>query len=155
MNLDDDDRRQFLADFAADAGELSLLASVLRTLQAKVQPLAEQQRKRRARLRPSLHYLRVLKKPRGERVPPAESLQWLLHHSGAQRSVCSTTCPRLRASLDGRSRAEIEDGHLARWWGKVAEILIIAAVPALLEVEAADAAKLAGRLCGIARASAL
>ena len=76
--LDDADRRQFLADFAADAGELSLLVSVLKALQDKVQLLAEQKRKRRANLHPSLQYLSLLKRPRAELVAPVESLQWLL-----------------------------------------------------------------------------
>ena len=153
--LDDADRRHFLADFAADAGELSLLVSVLKALQDKVQLLAEQKRKRRANLHPSLQYLSLLKRPRAELVAPVESLQWLLRHSGAQRTVRAIGRPRLRGAIEGRSRADLEDSQLARWRGKVASILLEASVPALLAVDAADAGKLAVRLCGTARASTL
>ena len=153
--LDDADRRQFLADFAADAGELSLLVSVLKALQDKVQLLAEQKRKRRANLHPSLQYLSLLKRPRAELVAPVESLQWLLRHSGAQRAVRAIGRPRLRGAIEGRSRADLEDSQLARWRGKVASILLEASVPALLAVDADDAGKLAVRLCGTARASTL
>ena len=151
------DRREFLADFAADADELQLLLRLMLELEAGSAQQALLRRKRRAREDPAMQFLAVELKRRAMACAPAVgSYQWLVSCSGAKQQQTSSAW-RCISSLKQGSRTVYEAGQLQRWRSKLAGVLVAAMAPALRGLCASpeDLEERAARLAGCARASTI